>query len=431
MAKVNLNLEYLERFVTAAEIETDMPKVTAILAKIAAKELPGSEMQGWVEQPENYDRAEFERIKKAAAKIRDNSDVLIVIGIGGSYLGAKAVISALTPSFDANNSKPQIIFAGQNLSEKYLHELLDYLKDKDISVNVISKSGTTTEPAVAFRFIRKLMHKKYGEQASERIFATTDANKGALKELADQNDYECFVVPDDIGGRYSVLTAVGLLPIAAAGIDIDGLMAGAEDERQLLNSNEPNQNPAYKYAMVRNILYRQGKKIELLANNEPNLHYFSEWWKQLFGESEGKEGKGIFPAAVDFTTDLHSMGQYIQEGERQLFETVVKIKNMPAGLKLETDPEDLDGLNYLANKDISWINDQALLATIEAHTEGGVPNIVLELDDLSAKSIGGLIYFFESACMISAYLLGVNPFDQPGVEAYKNKMFELLGKPIN
>ncbi len=429
MAEINLDTSKLEKFVKQSEIDDYAEKVAEIHQKIEEKSLPGVEMLGWRNLPEDYDREEFNRIKEAAEKIKKNSDVLAVIGIGGSYLGARAVIEALTPNFGPKTGAPEVIYAGQNLSGQYLTELLDYIKNKEVSVNVISKSGTTTETGIAFRLIRDLMTEKYGDKANERIFATTDANKGALKELADAEGYAKFVVPDDIGGRYSVLTAVGLLPIAAAGINIDELMAGAADGMKKYESGDLNENFAYRYAVLRHLLYNSGKKIEILVNNEPNLHYFAEWWKQLFGESEGKNGKALFPAAVDYTTDLHSLGQYIQEGERDLFETVIKINNAGSGLEVKSETNDLDELNYLAGKKVDWVNAKALEATIAAHTDGDVPNIILEINELNTKNLGHLIYFFETACMMSAYLLGVNPFDQPGVEAYKKNMFKLLGKP--
>lgn len=431
MSSLSLDTDQLEKFVKAEEIAAQATKVAEIHAKINSKELPGAEMLGWRDLPEKYDRDEFNRIKAAAEKIQGNSDVLVVVGIGGSYLGARAVISALTPNFGRVNGAPEVIYAGTNLSGKYLDELLGYIKDKDFSVNVISKSGTTLEPALAFRAIRDLMVEKYGDKSKERIFATTDKNKGALKELANKMDYETFVVPDDIGGRYSVLTAVGLLPIAAAGVNIDELMSGAADGMKEYENSELNKNSAYRYSVLRHILYSSGKKIELLANNEPNLHWMAEWWKQLFGESEGKNGKGLFPAAVDFTADLHSLGQYIQEGERHLIETVIKIKDTGDNLAVPTDETNLDELNYIAGKKVDWVESQAFAATIAAHTDGGVPNIVIEMDKLDAKSLGHLIYFFETACMMSAYLIDINPFNQDGVEAYKKNMFRLLGKPGN
>ncbi len=431
MSGINLDTGRLEKFVKSAEIDDYRQKVAEIYQGIDNKSLPGAEMLGWQKLPADYDKDEFNRIKAAAKKIQGNSDVLVVIGIGGSYLGARAVIAALTPNFGKVSGAPEVIYAGTNLSGKYLDELLSYIKDKEVSVNVISKSGTTTEPGIAFRLIRDLMIEKYGDKANERIFATTDANKGALKELAGAEGYEKFIVPDDIGGRYSVLTAVGLLPIAVAGVNLDDLMAGAAEGMAEYSIADLNKNSAYRYAVIRHLLYSSGKKIELLANNEPNLHWVAEWWKQLFGESEGKDSKGLFPAAVDFTADLHSLGQYIQEGECHLFETVIKINNPSSDLTVKSAENNLDELNYLAGKKVDCVNAMALEATITAHTDGGVPNIVIELDELNAKNLGYLIYFFVTACMMSAYLLGVNPFDQPGVEAYKKNMFRLLGKPEN
>ena len=396
----------------------------------------GSDYTGWIDLPKDYDREEFEKIKKAAAKIRSNSEVLIVIGIGGSYLGARAAIEFLTDSFyNLRNAAPgadglQIFFAGNSLSPKYLNDLVKLTEDKDFSVNVISKSGTTTEPAIAFRIFRELLIKKYGEAgAAERIYATTDKQRGALKKLADEKGYETFVIPDDIGGRYSVLTAVGLLPIAAAGCDIDSLMEGAFAMRELCLGKDFEHNPAMQYAAVRNILYNKGKKIEICSNFEPSMHYIGEWWKQLFGESEGKEHKGIFPAAVDLSTDLHSMGQYIQDGERMLMETFVEIEMSSAKVLLSSEAEDTDGLNYLAGKDMTFVNSRALNGTLLAHEEGGVPCMRLTVKDQSEYSLGELFYFFEFACGVSGYMLGVNPFDQPGVESYKKNMFALLGKP--
>ena len=391
----------------------------------------GSEFTGWVDLPVNYDKDEFERIKKAAAKIRSDSDVLIVIGIGGSYLGARAAIEFLTDSFyNVTNRQLKIFFAGNSISTKYLNDLINVVKDKDFSVNVISKSGTTTEPALAFRVFRRLLTEKYGEkEAAERIYATTDRAKGALKELSERTGYETFVVPDDIGGRYSVLTAVGLLPIAAAGCDIDRMMEGAADMRRLCLSADFSNNPALKYAAVRNLLYENGKKIELNSNYEPSMHYIGEWWKQLFGESEGKKHKGIFPAAADFTTDLHSMGQYIQDGERLIMETVTEIREQGKGIDIFEEAEDTDRLNYLAGKDMAFVNEMALKGTMLAHEEGGVPCMKISLKDQSEYSLGELFYFYEFTCGISGYMLGINPFDQPGVESYKKNMFALLGKP--
>lgn len=393
----------------------------------------GSEFLGWINQPVDYDKAEFERIKNAAKKIQSDTDVLIVIGIGGSYLGARAAIETLSHSFYNDNEEketPNIYYVGNNISGKYVQDLISITKDKDISVNVISKSGTTTEPAIAFRIFKQILEEKYGkEEAKKRIYATTDKERGALKTLADKEGYETFVIADDIGGRFSILTAVGLLPIAVAGIDIDELMAGAAKGMELYANPSIEENPCYQYAIIRNLLYRKGKKIELMVNYEPSMHYFAEWWKQLFGESEGKEGKGIFPASVDFSTDLHSMGQYIQEGERHLFETVLNIREIAKDADVPEDEEDLDQLNYLVGKTMNFVNKKAMEGTLLAHVDGGVPNIVLDIEKMDAFAFGQLIYFFEKACGISGYLLGVNPFDQPGVEAYKKNMFALLGKP--
>ncbi|MFC4798292.1 glucose-6-phosphate isomerase [Neobacillus sp. GCM10023253] len=395
------------------------------------KKGPGSDYLGWVDLPHNYDKEEFARIKVAAERIRSDSDALIVIGIGGSYLGARAAIEALSHTFhNQMDGTTEIYFAGQNISATYLTHLFDVLKDKDISVNVISKSGTTTEPAIAFRIFREYLEKKYGkEEAKKRIYATTDRAKGALKTLADEEGYETFVIPDDVGGRYSVLTAVGLLPIATAGLDIDIMMAGAAAAADKYNNPNLAENQSYQYAAVRNALYRKGKSIELLVNFEPALHYVSEWWKQLFGESEGKDQKGLYPASVDFTTDLHSMGQYVQEGRRDLIETVVSVKEPKVDITLGMEEADLDGLNYLAGKTMDYVNKNAAQGTVLAHVDGGVPNLSVELDQLNEYTFGEMVYFFEKACGISGLLMGVNPFDQPGVEAYKKNMFALLGKP--
>ena len=381
----------------------------------------GNDFLGWVDL--KYDVTELERIKVAASKIRKQSDLLIFIGIGGSYLGAKAVIDALSHTFNPKN----VIFAGNNMSSDYLNDLLDYIKDKDISLNVISKSGTTIEPAITFKVLREYIEKKYGaEKAKDRIFVTTDKEKGVLKELANQKGYETFVVPDDVGGRYSVFTPVGLLPIATAGINLDVLLNGVYDAQKKYSKLE--NNDCYNYAIARNILYKKKKKIELLVNYEPKLHYVSEWWKQLFGESEGKDNKGIFPASVDNSTDLHSMGQYIQEGERTLFETVINIKKPYRDYTLNCEQNSMDKLDYLNGKTLNEINHKAMEGTIIAHTRGNVPNIILEVEKLDEANLGELLYFFEKACGISGYLLGVNPFNQPGVEAYKKEMFRLLGK---
>ncbi|OUB06510.1 glucose-6-phosphate isomerase [Bacillus thuringiensis serovar yunnanensis] len=395
------------------------------------KKGPGSDFLGWIDLPFNYDQGEFSRVKQAAERIRSNSDALIVIGIGGSYLGARAVIEALSHSFhNQMNNTTQIYFAGQNISSTYISHLLEMLDGKDISINVISKSGTTTEPAIAFRIFRNYMEKKYGkEEARKRIYVTTDQSKGALKKLADEEGYETFIIPDNIGGRFSVLTAVGLLPIATAGLDVDKMMEGAAAAAHKYNNPELLTNESYQYAAVRNALYRKGKSIELLVNYEPALHYVSEWWKQLFGESEGKNQKGLFPASVDFTTDLHSMGQYIQEGRRDLIETVLRVKKPRIELIVQEDTANLDGLNFLSGKTMDEINKKAFQGTVLAHVDGGVPNLVVELDELNEFIFGEMVYFFEKACGISGLLLGVNPFNQLGVEAYKKNMFALLGKP--
>ena len=390
---------------------------------------------GWIELPTNYDKKEFSRIKKAAKKIKKESDILVVIGIGGSYLGARAVIEALTSSFqnmltDKQRKYPQILYVGNNLSPNYINELIEYIGDKDFSVNVISKSGTTTEPAIAFRIFREMLENKYGiEEARSRIYVTTDKEKGALKTLADNEGYEKFVIPDNVGGRYSVLTPVGLLPIATAGIDIDKLMEGAQTAQERYNDSNLKYNECYKYAVVRNILYKLYKNTEILVNYEPKMHYFTEWWKQLYGESEGKEQKGIFPAGVDFTTDLHSMGQYIQEGRRNLFETVISIENSATDIIINKDEDNLDGLNYLAGKGLDYVNKKAMEGTIKAHVSGDVPNIVINIEKLDEENMGELIYFFEKSCAMSGMILGVNPFNQPGVEEYKKNMFKLLKKP--
>jgi len=394
-----------------------------------------SEFLGWLELPTNYDKEEFERIKKAADKIKRDSDVLVVIGIGGSYLGARAVIDSLTHSFynempDSKRKTPQIVYVGCNLSPVYMNDILEFVSDKDISINVISKSGTTTEPAIAFRIFREVLETKYGvEEARKRIYVTTDKQKGALKTLADSEKYESFVIPDNVGGRYSVLTAVGLLPIATAGIDIDKLMQGAKNAQDKYSDSNLKYNDCYKYAVIRNLLYNSNKKVEILANYEPKLHYFTEWWKQLYGESEGKELKGIFPAGVDLTTDLHSMGQYIQQGERMLFETVLSVKKNSSEIVIQADDQNLDGLNYLTGKTLGYVNSKAMEGTILAHVNGNVPNIKIEIDELKEETIGELIYFFEKACAMSGCILGVNPFNQPGVEEYKKNMFHLLEKP--
>lgn len=395
----------------------------------------GNDYLGWVDLPNEYDQEEFSRIQKAANKIKSDSDVLLVIGIGGSYLGARAAIEMLQNSFFNITSKeerkaPQVFFVGNNISSTYMYDLIELLKEKDFSINVISKSGTTTEPAIAFRIFRKLLEEKYGaEEAKARIYATTDKARGALKTVADEKGYETFVIPDDVGGRYSVLTAVGLLPIAAAGLDIEQMMKGAQNALTEFNSSELEDNQAYQYAVVRNVLYSKGKTIEMLVNYEPSLQYFGEWWKQLFGESEGKDQKGIFPSSANFSTDLHSLGQYIQEGRRDLFETVINVESARHELTIELEDNDSDGLNYLAGKSVDFVNKKAFEGTILAHADGGVPSLVVNLPKLDEYTFGYTVYFFELACAMSGYLLGVNPFDQPGVEAYKKNMFALLGKP--
>ena len=389
----------------------------------------GGGFLGWLRLPFDHDREEYLRIKAAAQKIRSDSEVLVVIGIGGSYLGARAVIDALTEAFPKRDAGTKVVFAGNSVSPVYLSSLVEYVKDKDFSVNVISKSGTTTEPAVTFRVFRKLLEEKYGEAgAAERIYATTDKARGALRAMAEAKGYETFVIPDDVGGRFSVLTPVGLLPIAAAGIDTDGLLEGARTEAAFLDEAEGAGNPALSYAAARNILYAKGRGIEILENYEPGLHFITEWWKQLFGESEGKQGRGIFPAGCDLTTDLHSMGQYIQEGPRTMFETVLSVEKPLRDVTLEAAEDDLDGLNYLAGKTMDFVNKQAAEGTAMAHYDGGVPVLKISFDTLSPECVGALLYFFEYSCGISGYMLGVNPFDQPGVEAYKKNMFRLLGK---
>jgi glucose-6-phosphate isomerase len=395
----------------------------------------GNDFLGWIDLPVEYDKEEFSRIQKSAEKIKSDSDVLLVIGIGGSYLGARAAIEMLNHSFynalpKEKRSTPQVLFVGQNISSTYMRDLMDLLDGKDFSINVISKSGTTTEPAIAFRIFRKMLEEKYGvEEARKRIYATTDKSKGALKTLASDEGYETFVVPDDIGGRYSVLTAVGLLPIAVSGVEIETMMNGAAQAREDFSKSELTENPAYQYAAVRNALYNKGKTIEMLINYEPGLQYFSEWWKQLFGESEGKDQKGIYPSSANFSTDLHSLGQYVQEGRRDIFETVIKVSEPRHELKIEKADSDLDGLNYLAGETVDFVNNKAFEGTLLAHTDGGVPNLIVEIPAMDAYTFGYLVYFFEKACAMSGYLLGVNPFDQPGVEAYKVNMFALLGKP--
>ncbi|MCD2138660.1 glucose-6-phosphate isomerase [Salinicoccus halitifaciens] len=423
---IRLDLEHTRHFAGDHEIGMLEPYIEAAHEAIEKRTGAGSEFLGWTDLPETYDKDEFERIKEAARAINGHSDVLVVIGIGGSYLGAKAALEMLNPTFKKEG--PEVIFAGHHLSAHYMNELKDHLRDKDFSINVISKSGTTTEPAIAFRIFKQLLEEKY-DDVRDRIYVTTDRSKGALKQLADTEGYATFTVPDDIGGRYSVLTAVGLLPMAASGIDIDAVMAGAQDAKKELSHKDVSENPAYRYAAIRNILYKKGYHTELFANYDERLKYFAEWWKQLFGESEGKDNKGILPHSANFTTDLHSLGQYIQDGQRGLFETVLSVEAPMSDITIEEDKENLDGLNYLSGMTIDAVNKKAVEGTMLAHVDGGVPNILITVPDLSARTFGSLVYFFELACAMSGYLLGVNPFDQPGVEAYKKNMFALLGKP--
>ncbi len=431
MTKIRFDYTKAEKFISKEEIGALGDAVKAAHDTLHNGTGRGSDFLGWVNLPENYDKEEFARIKKAAEKIKSNSEALIVIGIGGSYLGARMAVEMLHSNFSNHNENGvQIYFAGNSISSSYLVDLIEKVKDIDFSVNIISKSGTTTEPAIAFRVLRELLIEKYGKEgAKERIFATTDKARGALKNLADEEGYETFVVPDDVGGRYSVLTAVGLLPIAASGADIDALMQGAYDAMREYANPNLEENDCYKYVAARNALYRKGKNIEIMVNYEPQVHYFAEWWKQLFGESEGKENKGIFPAAVDFSADLHSMGQYIQQGLRMMFETVIFFDNAKKDLVIKEDSDNVDGLNFLAGKNVSYVNEQAFNGTLLAHTDGDVPNLILRAEKMDEYCLGNLIYFFEKACGISGYVLGVNPFDQPGVEAYKKNMFALLGKP--
>ncbi|WP_427339343.1 glucose-6-phosphate isomerase [Caloranaerobacter sp. DY30410] len=430
-----ITLDYSNALIKEHELEYMKAQISFAHKMLHEKSGPGNDFLGWVDYPINYDKDEFERIKLAAERIKENSDVFIVVGIGGSYLGARAAIEALGHTFynilpKDKRKTPEIYFVGNNISGTYLRHLLDVIQDKDISINVISKSGTTTEPAIAFRILKEYMEKKYGkEEARKRIFATTDKVKGALRKLAEEEGYETFVIPDDVGGRFSIFTPVGLLPIAVAGIDIDKIIEGAKAGREEYMAEDLEKNPCYQYAALRNILYRKGKNIEILVSYEPYLHYLAEWWKQLYGESEGKDGKGIFPASVEFSTDLHSLGQYIQDGRRDLFETIVNIINPKEDIEIPENEKDLDGLNYLKGKTLDFVNKRAFEGTLLAHTDGNVPNIVINVPEMNEYYFGKLIYFFEKACGISGYILGVNPFDQPGVEAYKKNMFALLGKP--
>ncbi len=435
MGKVTFDYGKAAGFISQEEISYMAKLVGDSKEVLMSRTGAGNDFLGWLDLPVDYDKEEFARIKQAAAKIQGDSDVLVVIGIGGSYLGARAAIEFLRHGFYNNLSKearktPEIYYAGNSISSAYLAGLLEVIGDRDFSVNVISKSGTTTEPAIAFRVFKGLLEKKYGKEgAAKRIYATTDKARGALKNLATEEGYETFVVPDDVGGRFSVLTAVGLLPIAASGADIDKLMEGAAAGRELALNKPFEENDAMQYAALRNILLRKGKAVEVLANYEPSLHYVSEWWKQLYGESEGKDQKGIFPASVDLTTDLHSMGQFIQDGARIMFETVMNVEKSRSTIEIQEEPVDLDGLNYLAGKDMDFVNKNAMNGTILAHTDGNVPNLVVNIPEQNEFYLGQLFYFFEFACGLSGYLLGVNPFNQPGVESYKRNMFALLGKP--
>ncbi len=433
MEKLNLDLSKVWDFISEEELmamETEVKSAAQVLEEGTGE---GNDFLGWLHLPTDYDKEEFDRIKKAAEKIKADSEVLVVVGIGGSYLGARAAIEFLSHSFANKLSKeqrkaPEIYYAGNSISGTYLAHLVEAIGDRDFSVNVISKSGTTTEPAIAFRIFKEMLEKKYGKEgARARIYATTDAAKGALKKLATEEGYETFVIPDNVGGRFSVLTAVGLLPIAAAGISIDELMAGAREAENDYKA-EFKENDCYKYAAMRNLLYRNGKAVEMLINYEPKVHYIAEWWKQLYGEAEGKDGKGLFPASVDLSTDLHSMGQYIQDGERLMFETLIDIAQPDTDIVIPFDEADLDGLNYIAGKGMNFVNQKAMQGTQLAHVDGDVPNIRIAMPKMDAFNLGYLFYFFEKACGISGYLLGVNPFNQPGVEAYKKNMFALLGK---
>ena len=435
MSKVTFDYSKAASFIGAHEVDFMKKTVCEARDVLVSKTGAGNDFLGWIDLPVDYDKEEFARIKKAAAKIQSDSEVLLVIGIGGSYLGARAAIEFLRHSFYNSVSKeirktPEIYFVGNSISSTYIRHLIDVIGDRDFSINMISKSGTTTEPAIAFRVFKEMLEKKYGkEEAAKRIYATTDRAKGSLKGLATEEGYETFVVPDDVGGRFSVLTAVGLLPIAVSGADIDKLMEGAAEGRKLALETEYEKNDALLYAAIRNILLRKGKSVEILANYEPSVHYVSEWWKQLYGESEGKDQKGIFPASVDLTTDLHSMGQFIQDGARIMFETVINIEKSREEIIINEEPVDLDGLNYLAGKSVDFVNKSAMNGTILAHTDGQVPNLMVNVPEVDEFYLGQLFYFFEFACGVSGYLLGVNPFNQPGVESYKKNMFALLGKP--
>jgi glucose-6-phosphate isomerase len=428
----NIKVDFEKSLVTSKNIMEYSDEIQRIHKELNERADNKNDFCGWLNLPSKPNKREIDKIKKCAKKIQEDSDVFVVIGIGGSYLGARAVIEALTNSFynlqDKDTRKfPQIFYVGNNLSSTYINDLIELIQDKDISINVISKSGTTTEPAIAFRIFRNLLESKYGiKEAQKRIYVTTDKSKGALRELSEEEEYETFVIPNNVGGRYSVLTPVGLLPIAVAGVDIDKLLEGARFAQEKYSDANLKYNDCYKYAVARNILYNQKKSIEILACYNPKLHYMVEWWKQLFGESEGKDGEGIFPAGVEFTTDLHSLGQYIQDGPRIMFETVLWINKEDSDIKINLEDDNLDGLNYLAEKSVNFVNNKAMLGTIQAHVDGDVPNILIKIDKLDASTLGHLIYFFEKACAVSGMILGVNPFNQPGVEKYKSNMFKLL-----
>lgn len=432
---MKIKFDYSKSFVKEHEVDNFKTFIENSHNLLHANKGPGSEFTGWMNLPSDYDKDEYERVKTAAERIRNNSEVFVILGIGGSYLGARACIEALSHSFHNTLSKdqrtsPEIYYVGNNISTKYLNDLFDVIKDKEISINVISKSGTTTETAIAFRIFKEYMENKYGkEEASKRIYATTDKKRGALKTLTDIEGYESFVIPDEVGGRYSIFTPVGLLPIAVAGIDIDQLMEGALEGMKEYSNPNMDENQCYQYVALRNILYNKGKEIEILVNYEPALMYLSEWWKQLYGESEGKDGKGIYPGSANFTTDLHSLGQLIQDGKRNIFETTIYIDKVDNEVVLKGNEDNLDGLNFLEGKTLDFVNKKAFEGTMMAHVNGNVPNLVISLDELNAFNFGKLIYFFEKGCAISGYVLGVNPFDQPGVEEYKKNMFKLLGKP--
>ena len=429
MAKIKVDFSYTG--LESSEILQHSAVVEEINQELIEKSEDETEFLGWLNLPTEYDKKEFARIKRCAHKIRKDSDILLVIGIGGSYLGARAVIEALKgPFYNMKEDSLQVIFVGNNLSSEYINDVIEILEGKNFSINVISKSGTTTEPAIAFRIFREIIEGKYGiKEARKRIYVTTDEKKGALKQLAEAEGYETFVIPDDVGGRFSVLTAVGLLPIASCGINIDKIMDGARFAQDKYSDRSLEYNECYQYAVVRNLLYEDDKSLELMAAYEPKMHYFIEWWKQLFGESEGKDGKGLFPVGAEFTTDLHSLGQYIQEGRRIMFETILDIEKVNKDMDINMDEDNLDNLNYLCGKKLSYINSKAMEGTIHAHVDGGVPNIIIHIDELNENTMGQLIYFFEKACSMSAELLEVNPFNQPGVEKYKTNMFKLLKKP--